>query len=64
MKPPLTLAEMEETARKLHNPPAMYGILSRGLKNANAVSLACILYAMGGNYLTPTASRPSTAPNG
>jgi multiple sugar transport system substrate-binding protein len=31
----------------------MYGIVARGLKNANATALACILYAIGANYLTP-----------
>jgi len=50
---PRTLAEMEDYAQKLHNPPGMYGIVARGLKNANATALACILYAIGANYLTP-----------
>ncbi len=53
LTPPMTLAEMEELAQRFHNPPTMYGIIARGLKNANAVGLACILYAMGATYLTP-----------
>jgi len=52
-KAPQTLAEMEEYAQKLNSPPGMYGIVARGLKNANATAVACILYAMGANYLTP-----------
>jgi multiple sugar transport system substrate-binding protein len=52
-KAPQTLAEMEDYAQKLNAPPGMYGIVARGLKNANATALACILYAMGANYLTP-----------
>ncbi len=52
-KAPRTLAEMEDYAQKLTTPPGMYGIVARGLKNANAAAIACILYAMGGTYLTP-----------
>ena len=35
-KPPRTLAEMEQHAQAFHAPPGMYGIVYRGLKNANA----------------------------
>jgi multiple sugar transport system substrate-binding protein len=49
---PGTLAEMEEDAKKLHDPPRMYGFVSRGLKNANATPWAYALYAFGGEYLT------------
>jgi multiple sugar transport system substrate-binding protein len=52
LKPPRSLAEMEECAQKLHNPPDLYGFVARGLKNANAAPWAFVLYVMGGDYLT------------
>ena len=51
-KAPKTLAELESQAKALHGPPGMYGIVYRGLKNANATPWAYMLYAMGGDYLT------------
>ncbi len=51
--PPRTMAELEDYAKKLHNPPSMYGFVARGLKNANATPWAYVLYSMGGDYLTP-----------
>ena len=52
IKVPGTLAELEEAAKKLHDPPRMYGFVSRGLKNANATPWAYVVYAFGGEYLT------------
>lgn len=52
LQPPTTLAEMEEVARKLHNPPNMYGFVARGLKNANAPSWDWVLFSMGGYFMT------------
>ncbi len=52
-KAPRTMAELEEQAQKLHNPPNMYGFVARGLKNANATPWAYVIYAMGADYLTP-----------
>ncbi len=52
LKLPKTLAEMEEVAQKLHNPPGMYGFVNRGLKNANTPKWDWALYAMGGTFLT------------
>jgi multiple sugar transport system substrate-binding protein len=52
LKPPTTLAEMEDTAQKFHNPPTMYGFVARGLKNANAFTWDWVLFSMGGNFLT------------
>ena len=43
---------METQAKALHGPPGMYGIVYRGLKNANATPWAYLLFAMGGDYLT------------
>jgi len=52
LKPPRTLAEMEEFAKKFHNPPGMYGFVARGLKNANAPAWDWVLFSMGGSFLT------------
>ena len=51
-RPPKTMAELEDQAQKLHNPPGMYGFVARGLKNANATPWAYVIYAFGGEYLT------------
>ena len=52
LKPPKTLAEMEEYAQKFHNPPGLYGFVARGLKNANAPAWDWVLFSMGGNFQT------------
>jgi multiple sugar transport system substrate-binding protein len=52
LTPPKTLAELEQTVAKLHAPPGMYGIVLRGLKNANATQYPSVLFQMGGTYLT------------
>jgi Bacterial extracellular solute-binding protein len=49
--PPNTLAELEPLVQKLHAPPGTYGIVLRGLKNANATQYPSILFPMGGTYL-------------
>lgn len=49
---PRTLAELEDAAKKLHDPPRMYGFVARGLKNANATPWAYVIYSFGGEYLT------------
>jgi multiple sugar transport system substrate-binding protein len=61
-KPPKTLAELEEQAQKLHNPPGMYGYVARGLKNASATSWAFSLFAQGGEYLTPDGKSALNSP--
>jgi len=43
LKPPRTLEEMEALAQKLHNPPSMYGLVARGLKNANVAPFSYVL---------------------
>jgi multiple sugar transport system substrate-binding protein len=48
---PKTMAELEEAAKKLHDPPRMYGFVARGLKNANATPWAWVIYSFGGEYL-------------
>jgi multiple sugar transport system substrate-binding protein len=52
LRPPRTLAEMEEFAQKFHNAPNLYGFVARGLKNANAPAWDWVLFSMGGNVLT------------
>jgi len=52
LKPPKTLAEMEEFAQKFQGPPSMYGFVARGLKNANAPAWDWVLFSMGGTFLT------------
>ena len=51
LAPPKTLAELEQLVPKLHAPPGTYGIVLRGLKNANATQYPSILFPMGGTYL-------------
>ena len=53
LKPPKTLDEMEAAAKKLHNPPAVYGFVSRGRKSQAPYSWTHWLYANGGSWLTP-----------
>src|SRR5206468_11274091 len=52
LTPPKTLGELEQLVPKLHAPPATYGIVMRGLKNANATQYPSVLFPMGGTYLT------------
>jgi multiple sugar transport system substrate-binding protein len=52
LKPPKTMADVEEIAQKLHDPPRLYGFVARGLKNANATPWAWVIYSHGGEYLT------------
>ena len=51
LTPPKTLADLEPLVQKLHAPPGTYGIVLRGLKNANATQYPSILFPMGGTYL-------------
>src|SRR5882724_11140680 len=51
LTPAKTLADLEPLAQKLHAPPGTYGIVLRGLKNANATQYPSILFPMGGTYL-------------
>jgi multiple sugar transport system substrate-binding protein len=53
LKPPRTLDELEATAKKLHNPPNVYGFVSRGRKTQAPYSWTHWLYANGGSWGTP-----------
>jgi len=57
LKPPATMDEMIAAVKALHNPPAMFGFVGRGLKNANVPLWGCIMSALGGNYLDPSKSK-------
>jgi multiple sugar transport system substrate-binding protein len=52
VKPPKSLAEMEELAQRLHSAPSLYGFVARGLKNANAPAWDWVLFSLGGNFQT------------
>jgi multiple sugar transport system substrate-binding protein len=52
LKAPKTLEEMEAAAKKLHNPPNVYGFVSRGRKTQAPYSWSHWLYAYGGSWLT------------
>ena len=62
LQPPRTLEEMEDIARKFHNPPNLYGFVARGLKNANASPFAYFILAMGGEYVTRDGKSALTTP--
>ena len=52
LKAPKTLDELEAAAKKLHNPPNVYGFVSRGRKTQAPYSWSHWLYANGGSWLT------------
>ena len=63
LKPPKTVEEMESLVQKLHDPKNnFYGFVARGLKNANASPWAYILFAFGGEYLTPDRKSAMNSP--
>lgn len=52
LKVPTTLEELEEAARRLHNPAAdMYGIVSRGQRGAAVTQFSSYLYSFGGDFI-------------
>lgn len=53
LKPPKTLDELEAAAKKLHNPPSVYGYVARGRKTQAPYTWSHWLYANGGSWLTP-----------
>lgn len=60
--PPKTLAEMEQIAKAVHNPPQVYGFVARGLKYANTPIWGYYLYNYGGDWMDkdrkPTLNSP------
>lgn len=53
LKPPKTLDELEAAAKKLHNPPSVYGFVARGRKTQAPYTWSHWLYANGGSWLSP-----------
>jgi multiple sugar transport system substrate-binding protein len=53
LKPPKTLEELEAAAKRLHNPPSVYGFVARGRKTQAPYTWSHWLYANGGSWLTP-----------
>lgn len=47
---PTTLDELERAAARLHNPPDVFGIVSRGSAAQGPVSFSSFLYNFGGDY--------------
>src|SRR5438046_2429621 len=64
LTPPKTLADLEPLVKKLHAPPGTYGIVLRGLKNANATQYPSILFPMGGTYLKDGKAGYAVLPSG
>jgi multiple sugar transport system substrate-binding protein len=52
LEPAKTYDELAAQARQLHNPPAVYGIVYRGLKNSNAATFSNAQFAFGADFLT------------
>ena len=50
LKPPTNMDELEAVAKKLHNPPTMYGFVARGQKTQNATQIDPYLRNFGGGY--------------
>jgi len=52
LKVPTTLEELEEAARRLHNPAeGIYGIVSRGQRGAAVTQFSSYLYSFGGDFI-------------
>ncbi len=50
LKPPQNMDEMEAAAKKLHNPPTVYGFVARGQKTQNATQIDPYFRNFGGGY--------------
>jgi multiple sugar transport system substrate-binding protein len=57
LKPSTTVDEMVAAVKAIHKPPAVYGFVGRGLKNANVPLWGCLMSALGGNYLDPSKTK-------
>ena len=64
IKPPTTLAELEEAAKRLHRPPDVFGFVGRGRKTQSPYTWAHWLYAYGGSWLTPDGKPAVASPAG
>ena len=57
-----TLDDLEAAVKALHNPPAVYGFVGRGLKNANIAVLSTLIPNFGGSYLDKDRKLAMTSP--
>ncbi len=64
LAPPRTLDELEVAAKRLHNPPSVYGFVSRGRKTQAPYSWSHWLFANGGSWATPDGKPAINAPAG
>lgn len=64
LTPPRTLDELEAAARRLHQPPGVYGFVSRGRKTQAPYSWAHFLYAGGGSWFAPDGKSAVASPAG
>ena len=64
LKAPKTLEELEAAAKKLHNPPSVYGFVARGRKTQAPYTWSHWLYANGGSWLTPDGKPGINTPAG
>lgn len=47
---PMTMEELREEAKKIHNPPSAYGLIMPGKKHTELTDFAYYLYAAGGDF--------------
>ncbi len=64
LKPPKSLDELEAAAKKLHNPPGVYGFVGRGRKTQAPYTWSHWLYAHGGAWQTPDGKPGINTPAG
>lgn len=50
LKPPTTLDELRKVAAALHDPPKVFGVVSRGSAVQGPVTFSSFLYSFGGDY--------------
>jgi len=62
MKPPKTMDELEEAAKKFHNPPQMYGFVARGQKTSNATQIDPYFRNFGGGYFDKSGTPITNSP--
>lgn len=64
LAPPRTLEELEAAARRLHNPPSVFGFVSRGRRTQAPYSWSHWLFANGGSWATPDGKPAINSPAG
>lgn len=62
LKVPGNFDELEQAAKKLHNPPDVYGIVNRGSAKDAPIAWCSYMYSYGGDYLTKDKQCNITSP--